>query len=99
MPSAEDTFANAFVVTGLRTGGRTFVGAPFGRGGVGCVHPSVHHRWGACLVFVLGYYGMNIDKRVDGLTGSECNVRNLPDPSAGNICVNNQAKEVCDIDM
>lgn len=47
---------------------------------------------------MLGYYGMNVDKRVDGLTGSECNFKNLSDTSAGKICVNNQAKEVCEYD-
>ena len=43
MPGAEGT--NPFVVTWLRRGGRTIVGAPFGRGGVVCVH----HGWKCAL--------------------------------------------------
>lgn len=38
------------------------------------------------------------DVRVDGLTGSECNLKNLSDPSKGKICVNDAAQEVCAYD-
>ena len=48
MPCAEGTFVNVFVVTVLRTGGRTIVAAPFGRGGVVVVHPSVYYGWSVC---------------------------------------------------
>ena len=47
---------------------------------------------------LLGYYGRDVDKRVDGLTGRECNARNLSDPSQGEVCVNDQAKDVCPYD-
>lgn len=47
---------------------------------------------------LLGYYGRDVDKRVDGLTGHECNQIDLSDPSAGKICVNDQAKDVCPYD-
>ena len=48
MPGAEDTFVNAFVVTWLCRGGRLIVGAPFGREGVVCVHPSVYYGCSGC---------------------------------------------------
>ena len=48
MPSAEGTFGNTFVVTVLRTGGRTIVAAHFGRGGIVVVHPSVYYGWSVC---------------------------------------------------
>ena len=48
MPRAEGTFVNVFVVTVLRTGGRTIVAAPFGRGGIVVVHPSVYYGWSVC---------------------------------------------------
>ena len=38
VPGAEDTFGNTFVVTWLCRGGRLIVAAPFGWGGVVCVH-------------------------------------------------------------
>ena len=38
------------------------------------------------------------DTRVDGLTGSECNWKNLSDPSKGKICVNDAALDVCPYD-
>ena len=47
---------------------------------------------------LLGYYGKTVDTRVDGLTGNECNARNLSDPSAGQVCVNDNAKDVCEYD-
>ena len=47
---------------------------------------------------MLGYYGMNNDTRVDGLTGKECNLKNISDPSQGKICVNNLAKDNCPYD-
>ena len=47
---------------------------------------------------LLGYYGRDVDKRVDGLTGNECNYFDLSDPSAGKICVNDEAKDVCPYD-
>ena len=53
MPCAEDTFVNAFVVTWLRRGGRTIVGAPFGRGGVVCVHHGRKRALGVCAVGVI----------------------------------------------
>jgi len=47
---------------------------------------------------LLGYYGRDVDTRVDGLTGNECNLRNLSDPSQGKICVNGLAKDNCPYD-
>ena len=47
---------------------------------------------------MLGYYGMHNDTRVDGLTGKECNLKNISDPSQGKICVNNLAKDNCPYD-
>lgn len=47
---------------------------------------------------LLGYYGKNVDTRVDGLTGAECNARNLSDAAAGRVCVNDGAQDVCAYD-
>ena len=38
---------------------------------------------------MLGYYGRDVDKRVDGLVGDECN---------SGVCVNDDAQEVCPYD-
>ena len=38
------------------------------------------------------------DTRVDGLTGKECNLKNLSNPSEGSICVNDQALDHCPYD-
>ena len=48
MPGAEGTYGNAFVVTWLRSGGRTIVAAPFGWGSVVVVHPSVYDGRSVC---------------------------------------------------
>lgn len=42
-----------------------------------------------------GKYG---DTRVDGLTGNECNLKNISDPQGGKICVNDQAQDHCPYD-
>jgi len=47
---------------------------------------------------MLGYYGMRVDTRVDGLTGKECNLKNISNPLAGTICVNENVTEVCAYD-
>ena len=51
MPGAEGT--NAFVVTWLRTDGRTIVAALFGRRGVVCVHHGGRCALGVCAVGVV----------------------------------------------
>ena len=51
VPGAEST--SAFVVTWLRTGGRMFVAAPFGRGPVACVHHRRGCALGVCAVGVV----------------------------------------------
>ena len=38
------------------------------------------------------------DERVDGLTGKECNPKNISDPNSGKVCVNDQAKDSCPYD-
>ena len=55
---------------------------------------------------MLGYYGMKIDQRVDGLKGNECNYKDLssnrptksPEDGGEEICVNDQAKQHCAYD-
>jgi phospholipase C len=47
---------------------------------------------------LLGYYGQLNDTRVDGLSGNECNPKNLSDPTAGKICVNDKAEDHCAYD-
>ena len=49
MPGAEGTFGNVFVVTWLRTGGRT----PFGWGGVVIVHQGWRRALGVCEMGVV----------------------------------------------
>lgn len=38
------------------------------------------------------------DKRVDGLSGKECNPKNIKDPSKGTVCVNDLALDNCPYD-
>ena len=35
------------------------------------------------------------DERVDGLNGTQCNLRNISDPSQGKVCVNDLALDNC----
>ena len=39
--------------------------------------------------------GPSGDVRVDGLTGKECNLKDVRNASAGSICVNDQAQDEC----
>jgi len=47
---------------------------------------------------MLGFYGRDVDKRVDGLTGDECNLIDITNASAGKVCVSDDAQEVCAYD-
>ena len=38
------------------------------------------------------------DERVDGLNGTQCNLRNISDPSQGKVCVNDLALDNCPYD-
>ena len=42
--------------------------------------------------------GPNGDPRVNGLTGRECNYLNLTNKAAGQVCVNDQARDKCPYD-
>jgi len=41
---------------------------------------------------------MGGDVRVDGLDGTECNPKDISDPSKGKLCVNDKAVENCPYD-
>ena len=53
VPGAEGTFFNVFLVTSLWTFGRTIAAAPFGWGGVVCVHHGRFCALGVCAVGVV----------------------------------------------